>query len=145
MKHLLLSVGLLTTFALGYASRAVVGAAQPAAQPQVIDVSQITGASLQQVAPGVRLKQVASTPSGDVDVVEITNVAAHQHNKTDELIYVLSGTATATMSGKTYTVGPGQLIVLPHGIPHSVKSSGTVRVLGVAYPRDDPSDMQMIK
>lgn len=145
MKHLLLSVGILSIFALGYATRAAVGAAQPASQPQIIDVSQISSASLQQAAPGVRLKPLVSTPSGDVDVVEITNVAAHMHNKTDELIYVLSGTATAAIGGKTYTVAPGQLVVLPHGTPHSVKSTGTLRVLGVAYPRDDPSDTQMIK
>jgi mannose-6-phosphate isomerase-like protein (cupin superfamily) len=131
-------------FALGYGSRAIVGA-QATAQPQMFDLTQITSAQLKEVAPGVRLKPLASTASGDVDVVEITSVPAHRHDNTDELIYVLSGNATAMVAGKSYSVGPGQLVVLPRGTPHSIKSSGTLRVLGVAYPKDDPKDMQMMK
>jgi mannose-6-phosphate isomerase-like protein (cupin superfamily) len=49
------------------------------------------------------------------------------------------------VGGKSYNVAPGELIVLPRGTPHSIKSTGKLRVLGVAYPRDDPNDMQMIK
>lgn len=144
MKHVLVTTGILCVFALGYGTRAIVGA-QTNTQPQFFDLTQITSAQLKDVAPGVRLKSLASTPSGDVDVVELTNVPAHRHDNTDELIYVLSGNATAMVAGKTYNVAPGQLVVLPRGTPHSIKSSGTLRILGVAYPKDDPKDMQMIK
>lgn len=144
MKHLLLSAIIVGVFALGYGTRGMVGTAHATAQPQLFDVTQISSASLNQVAPGVRVKDLASTPSGDVGVVEVTNVAAHRHDNTDELIYVISGTGTAMVAGKPYNVQPGELVLLPRGTPHSLKSTGGIRMLGIAYPRDDPKDMQMV-
>lgn len=145
LKRLVWLAAILLTFAAGFTARSLVlpGAAQETAQPLVVSVTDITSASLQELAPGVKGKALATTPSGDVGVVEVTNVPKHRHNATDELIYVLDGTATATIAGKDYTIKPGDLVVLPHGTPHEIK--GTLRILGISYPKEDPKDMEMIK
>jgi mannose-6-phosphate isomerase-like protein (cupin superfamily) len=114
------------------------------AQPQIFHIADITSASIPTVVPGVKVKDLVNGPSGDVGVVEITNVVRHRHNRTDELLYVISGTGTATIGTKSYDIKTGDLVVLPRGTPHDFKSTASVRVLGIAYPKDDPQDFDRL-
>src|SRR5690242_19997136 len=95
--------------AFAHSLTGTVNAQTPTAQPQVIHIADIPSASIPTVVPGVKVKDVVSSSSGDVGVVEITNVPRHQHNNTDELIYVINGTGTATLGDKSYTIKPGDL------------------------------------
>jgi quercetin dioxygenase-like cupin family protein len=139
MKSLILAAALIAAFVAGaYAQDA------STAQPQVFHIADISSASIPTVVQGVKVKDLVRGPSGDVGVVEITNVARHRHNRTDELIYVISGSGTATLGTKSYEIKPGDLIVLPRGTPHDVKSAAGIRVLGISYPKDDPKDFDSL-
>jgi uncharacterized cupin superfamily protein len=60
----------------------------------------------------------------------------HTHSREDEAIYVTSGLLTVDVGGQRHQVGPGSLIWLPRGIPHTFAnlSDQTVRTVGVITP-----------
>ena len=60
----------------------------------------------------------------------------HTHSREDEAIYVTSGLLTVDVGGQRHQVGPGSLIWLPHGIPHTFanRSDQPVRTVGVITP-----------
>lgn len=45
------------------------------------------------------------------------------------LIQILDGTSEITIGGKTHTVNSGQCIILPAGIPHSLKAVQRFKML----------------
>jgi mannose-6-phosphate isomerase-like protein (cupin superfamily) len=59
----------------------------------------------------------------------------HSHPETDEVFLVLSGSLTIRMDDGDVTLGPGQLYVVPKGMPHQPFSTDGAEVLLV-----EPSD-----
>ncbi len=53
----------------------------------------------------------------------------HSHPETDEVFLVLSGSLTIRMDDGDVTLGPGQLYVVPKGIPHQPYSPEGAQVL----------------
>jgi len=144
-----LSIGTLSaTLGLGIvlgAAGSHFAAADAAAAAQVFHLAgMVTPPSAEK---GLRGKDIASTPGGDIALLDITGpVAKHMHAHTDEWIYVISGSGKVTVGDAApVTVKAGDLVTLPHGTPHSVAAGATLRVLAVAYPKDDPKDMEMLK
>ena len=62
--------------------------------------------------------------------------ARHIHSREDEAIYVTSGVLTVEVGGQRHQVGPGSLIWLPRGIPHTFAnlSGEPVCTVGVITP-----------
>jgi mannose-6-phosphate isomerase-like protein (cupin superfamily) len=60
----------------------------------------------------------------------------HTHSREDEAIYVTSGLLTVEVGSQRHQVGPGSLIWLPRGIPHTFAnlSGEPVRAVGVITP-----------
>lgn len=56
-------------------------------------------------------------------------VAEHVHDRSAELLYVISGRASMTMGDKTYEIGPGTSIYIPAGTKHSVRVTSLVEPL----------------
>lgn len=55
---------------------------------------------------------------------ETTEYHAHHHE--DECVYVLSGTATATIGDETFAIGPGDFIgYRKGGLAHSISNTGS--------------------
>jgi mannose-6-phosphate isomerase-like protein (cupin superfamily) len=148
LKSIAWSAALVVTFlagALAHSLVATVYADEMAkAQAQIFHVLDIPSASIQTVVPGVKVKDLTHASSGDVGVVEITNVPRHRHNHTDEVFYVVSGTGTATLGNDRYDLKTGDLVVLPRGTPHDFKSAAGFRVVGIRYPMDDPKDFDRL-
>jgi mannose-6-phosphate isomerase-like protein (cupin superfamily) len=48
----------------------------------------------------------------------------HVHSREDEMFFVLDGTFSFLLDGKTYRGGPGSCVFLPKGIPHTFKNVG---------------------
>ena len=48
----------------------------------------------------------------------------HHHKVTEEIYYILSGTADMTLASETRPVGPGDAIAIPPGIRHTIKNTG---------------------
>jgi mannose-6-phosphate isomerase-like protein (cupin superfamily) len=49
----------------------------------------------------------------------------HHHAVTEEIYYILSGTAAMTLADETRAVGPGDAIAIPPGLRHTIRNTGT--------------------
>lgn len=60
----------------------------------------------------------------------------HVHTREDETLYMLEGEVTVEVGGDRRTVGPGDVVFFPRGVPHSFTNTGTVasRGIGVVSP-----------
>ena len=48
----------------------------------------------------------------------------HHHAVTEEIYYILSGTAAMTLADETRPVGPGDAIAIPPGCRHTIRNTG---------------------
>ena len=48
----------------------------------------------------------------------------HHHAVTEEIYYILSGTAAMTLDDETRPVGPGDAIAIPPGARHTIRNTG---------------------
>ncbi|WP_421856657.1 cupin domain-containing protein [Oceanicaulis sp.] len=77
----------------------------------------------------VKLAARADTESG-ISVFEFIQpprtlgAPPHRHAHEDELFYVLEGELSALAGEDTVTAGPGSLLILPRGAPHSFWNAG---------------------
>ena len=63
----------------------------------------------------------------------------HEHN--DQLLTFVSGTGEAIVDGETGPVGPGDLVVVPAGVQHNFRNTGTSPlVLYTVYGPPDHAD-----
>lgn len=72
----------------------------------------------------VTTKAVGAQTRDRVTVVEFLNPPGfapplHRHLDEDELFYVLSGRAEFRCDGSSLPAGPGDLVLLPAGLPHT--------------------------
>ncbi|WP_239088465.1 cupin domain-containing protein [Planosporangium mesophilum] len=66
----------------------------------------------------------------DVRVVKTTGeFTRHSHPETDEFFLVLRGSLTIRMEAGDVMLGPGQLYVVPRGVPHQPVSADGAEVL----------------
>jgi mannose-6-phosphate isomerase-like protein (cupin superfamily) len=81
--------------------------------------------------------------TGDrLDLFEITipsqrqMIVPHLHRDYDETIIGLNGITTWTLGGETMTVGPGQTLVIPRGLPHTFANmhKPTARIMCINTP-----------
>lgn len=49
----------------------------------------------------------------------------HHHAVTEEIYYILSGTAEMTLGRESRPVSPGDAIAIPPGIRHTIRNTGT--------------------
>jgi quercetin dioxygenase-like cupin family protein len=75
----------------------------------------------------VRILADGDSTAGSLGVVDMIEVPAghmpplHIHHAEDECFYVLKGEVTFYMPGVERTVGPGEFVLAPRGIPHSYR------------------------
>ena len=48
----------------------------------------------------------------------------HHHKVTEEIYYILTGTADMTLGTETRPVGPGDAIAIPPGMRHTIRNTG---------------------
>ena len=63
-------------------------------------------------------------------------VPPHIHRVEDELIYVVEGQLEVTVGAETYTLGTGDLVKMPRGVPHGIRmaESGPAKTLWTVVP-----------
>jgi mannose-6-phosphate isomerase-like protein (cupin superfamily) len=66
----------------------------------------------------------------------------HHHAITEEIYYILTGTAEMTLGGETRPVGPGDAIAIPPGLRHTIRNtcSGDLVFLCTCAPGYEHSD-----
>lgn len=78
----------------------------------------------------MRILEDGSTTSHRLGLGEITiaphthGPPQHRHAQHDEGFYVVSGTAQFTVGDTTYEAGPGTLVMIPPGAPHTFANAG---------------------
>jgi len=50
--------------------------------------------------------------------------SSHHHAVTEEIYYILSGSAEMTLGEETRGVGPGDAIAIPPGLRHTIRNTG---------------------
>ena len=64
-------------------------------------------------------RTVAEFNGHDVMVVKVRGEFIwHRHDDTDDLFLVLAGTLDIQLRGRTVTLGPGEMFVVPRGVEH---------------------------
>jgi mannose-6-phosphate isomerase-like protein (cupin superfamily) len=92
-------------------------------------------------------RTVAVLNDYDVRVVKtLGEFTRHSHPETDELFLVLSGRLTIRLDGGDVELGPGQLYVVPRGMPHQPVSAEGAEVLliepsATVNTGDSPSEL----
>jgi quercetin dioxygenase-like cupin family protein len=89
----------------------------------------------------VTVKATGDDTGGRASVVEFLNPPGfapplHRHTIEDELFLVLDGHATFSCDGQLLVAGPGDVVVLPAGLPHTfrVASDAPLRTLQITTP-----------
>jgi mannose-6-phosphate isomerase len=86
-------------------------------------------------APDHKVKRLVVKPG--------KRLSYQKHNKRAEHWFIVSGTATVTLDGKTIEVAAGQAIDIPQGSAHRVANEGTTDVVlievqhGTYFGEDD--------
>ena len=97
-------------------------------QPQVFDVAKKLG-QLDINAEYFKYSVLAATETGGVELVRVDDkIPLHMHPKETHFVYIYKGRAKGTVGDVTAEVGPGQLVVIPAGVPHSFERIGDTPV-----------------
>jgi mannose-6-phosphate isomerase-like protein (cupin superfamily) len=97
------------------------------------DVSIVTagGGEVIDLGPArMRILEDGTTTEHRLGIGEITlaprspGPPQHRHAQHDEGFYVVSGTARFTVGHTSYDAGPGTLVMLPPGVPHTFANPG---------------------
>jgi len=62
-------------------------------------------------------------------------IPEHIHPRQEERFTILAGQAHFTLNGEKHVAGPGQTIVVPAGVPHSVANPGPAQIEGIVERR----------
>jgi mannose-6-phosphate isomerase-like protein (cupin superfamily) len=89
----------------------------------------------------VTVKATGADTRGRLTVVEFVNPPGyapplHRHRKEDEIFYLLSGTAEFVCDGEIMPAEPGDMVMLPVGLPHAfvVGPAEPLRMLQITSP-----------
>lgn len=56
------------------------------------------------------------------------STAPHYHRKTEEIYFILQGTAEMRVGSETKSVGPGDSIAIPPGVIHQIRNTGEIEL-----------------
>jgi quercetin dioxygenase-like cupin family protein len=68
----------------------------------------------------------------------------HVHETHDEIGYVLAGSGSVNVGGVTRPVKPGDVWIIPAGIPHGGEFGAAPQVLFISSPIDDPDNQDRV-
>jgi quercetin dioxygenase-like cupin family protein len=84
-------------------------------QPQQFNVFLVS-----QIAPGTFVEGIAGLDFVAVPANSVSEI--HRHNHSDNVIYVLKGSAQALLDGEAYDISPGMRVVIPRGADHGFRT-----------------------
>ncbi len=71
----------------------------------------------------------------------------HKHPRTEEIYYILEGTAEMTLDRELRAVGPGDAIAIPPGAVHTIRNTGqhTLKFLCCCAPGYEHDDTVLVE
>ncbi|MDB0567476.1 cupin domain-containing protein [Ralstonia solanacearum] len=122
-------------------------ASAPPLTPQIIDMGAMTATDIGPVMPDMgtlRAKGLVATASGTVGI-QVGTVVKHTHTYSDEIQYVMSGTATVWLDNGPREVHAGDLIVIPRGTVHGTLVTSTdFKAMAIKLPPQRAGDTQKV-
>jgi len=117
--------------------------APPPLTPQIINMGSMTAEEIGPVVAEMgtlRTKTLVATANGTVGI-QVGTVAKHTHTYSDEIQYVMSGTATFWLDNAPREVRAGDLIVVPHGVVHGTLTTSTdFKAMAIKLPPQRAGD-----
>ena len=87
---------------------------------------------------------LAETETGGIELIRLDDkIPLHMHTNENHFVYVYKGMAKGTVGSVTAEVGPGQLVAIPAGVPHSFERVGDspVEIILFSTPPFMPKDI----
>lgn len=108
---------------------------------------QVDFARFAALGPDERLSQKLLDRASGAGAVEVNYIRTppgggspeglHTH-VVQQVFYVLAGTMTVEVDGRTYDAGPGSLVVFPKGVPHRNWNAGDTETVHLAINAPAP-------
>ncbi|WP_052456964.1 MULTISPECIES: cupin domain-containing protein [unclassified Streptomyces] len=115
--------------------------------PGFAHVRQVDFARFAALGPDERLSQKLLDRASGAGAVEVNYIRTppgggspeglHTH-VVQQVFYVLAGTMTVEVDGRTYDAGPGSLVVFPKGVPHRNWNAGDTETVHLAINAPAP-------
>ena len=121
-------------------------AAQKPLQAGFYDVPKRMG-QLDQETPYYKYAVLAETLTGAAVLLRVDDkVPTHVHPNENHFVYIYKSTARVTVGSMTEEVGPGALLAIPAGVPHSIERTGDapLEVIAFSTPPFMPGDTQFL-
>ena len=86
---------------------------------------------------------LAETETGGIELLRVDGlIPMHMHPKENHFVYIYKGRARGTIGNVSAEVGPGQLVAIPAGVPHSFERTGDtpVEIIVFSTPPFKPED-----
>ena len=134
-----LVIGFLLPFHLSDLTKKIAG---NKLKPNVFDVPKRLG-QLDLETAYFKYTVLAEAETGAVELVRVDDkIPLHIHPNENHFVYILKGHAKGTVGAVTAEVGPGQLVAIPAGVPHSFERVGDspVEILLFSTPPFKPND-----
>src|SRR3989338_4457121 len=97
-------------------------------KPAIIEVPKKFG-QLDIEGPYFKATVLSEVETGGVQLLRFDGlIPKHMHVKENHFVYIYKGRAKGTVGDVTSEVGPGNLVVIPAGIPHSFERIGDTPV-----------------
>lgn len=98
-----------------------------------------TGRPTRVAQPTTQYKALGADTGGAYTFGEhhlVIDFPPHVHHRDDEGLYVLDGRITAVVGDESFSIGPGDFLFMPKGVPHSLasESDSPPRLLFVSTP-----------
>ncbi|KHK55420.1 cupin [Ralstonia sp. A12] len=134
----------------GAFAQASAPAAAPSTPPLIPQIINMGGMTAEEIGPVIaemgtlRTKGLVSTPNGTVGI-QVGTVAKHTHTYSDEIQYVMSGTATFWLDDAPSEVRAGDLIVIPRGVVHGTSTtSPDFKAMAIKLPPQRAGDTHKV-
>jgi mannose-6-phosphate isomerase-like protein (cupin superfamily) len=133
----------LGTMCLGFAR---VQAAENDVAPPVAHISAIPDSEYRYNEKTTNyVKLVYSGEAGTISAVTVGDLKRHVHNTASEMFYVVEGSAQITVGDVKESIKAGDLMIVPKGVPHSIKSDkGRLKTLLITMPPRNPDDVHFM-
>lgn len=122
-------------------------ATQQTLQPNVFDVPKKM-AQLDQQTDYFKYTVLAETETGSIELIRLDEkIPLHKHENENHFVFVHKGRAKGIVGDLSAEVGPGQLVVIPAGVPHSFERVGDtpVEILLFSSPPFVPKDIMWLE
>ena len=115
-------------------------------KPAVFDIPKKLG-QLDTEGPYFKYSVLAQSEMAGVELIRVDDkIPMHVHPKENHFVYIYKGKAKGTIGSVTAEAGPGQLIAIPAGVPHSLERIGDtpVEIILFSSPPFNPQDTMFL-